>query len=210
MSSHTHGHLTGWPHSCSEHPQTPQLMQGHHAGASVSPESREDALAPLLPTVSGPLSSDSDSREAVTACAFALLPGAAHCALRLPAPQTLMTAVIRGDFSRLLVLGEGMRTPARCLELNSLWLPPPAPLPYAGPGTPGSASHSQPSLTLPSYRKSIGEPSKSHVEGFGFFSFSHSPWGEQAQGAPCPPSLLRCSSVEPCSNGFAQPLPGCN
>uniref|UniRef100_A0A8C9UIT6 Glycine receptor alpha 4 (pseudogene) n=1 Tax=Serinus canaria TaxID=9135 RepID=A0A8C9UIT6_SERCA len=50
LSSHARGHLTRWPHSHSDHPQ---LLQGHRACASVSPESREGALAALLPAVSG-------------------------------------------------------------------------------------------------------------------------------------------------------------
>lgn len=82
-----HGHLIHWPHSCCEHPQAPQLMQGYHSSASVSPESREDALTPLLPTVSGPLSSDSVwKRSCHTVCVCSAPRGSRSC---LAPPSTV-------------------------------------------------------------------------------------------------------------------------
>lgn len=181
-------------------PTAALTIQGHRACASVSPESREGALA-LLPTVSGQfswtVSGEELSHRVCLLCSLGL--PAAPAPPGTVAPPALMATVIRGDFSQLLVLGELIRgdgDPAHHLGPGVLW--PPAPCALCWASTPGqlhtALSHS-------------ASPQQSHWQLSRSCAAPRLPWGQQAQGAPCSPSPLTSSSVDACSNGFVQQLP---
>lgn len=136
-------------------------MQGHHASASVSPASREDALAPLLPAVSGRLSSDSVwKRSCHTELCLLCSPGlrAVPCA-----SQHRGAVNINGNGNRRRLLPapgagradeRGVRTTARCLEPKFCWLLPPAPSALCWTGHPG-LSLAQPVLIHTAFPQQI-------------------------------------------------------